>query len=151
MQENLCLCRAKKYDASLQWVTGYYVKSQYFEGRGVGFIIKENSGTIFQAYEDYDVFSQMYEVLPETLGRYIGISDKNGERVFEDDVVRTKCGRICRIVWSSTDSHQGWAVVPLERKDKPLPQCELFKSENLEVIGNIYDNPDYLNYLKGAM
>ena len=78
------------------------------------------------------------EVIPETVGQYIGQPDKNGKKIFEGDIVKTKYGRICKVVWFAPQCC--WDLVPLECKSKVPDQYDLFDSKNLEVIGNIYDN-----------
>ena len=86
--------------------------------------------------------SVFYSVIPETVGQYTGLTDKNGVRIFEGDIVRTKYGRICKVVWFAPQLC--WDLYPLESKSKAPDTYDLFKSENLEVIGNIYDNPEIL-------
>lgn len=90
-----------------------------------------------------------------------GIKDKNKKEIFERDVVRTYIGFsegdrkpfIFEIIWSEEDA--GWACHPTDSdsdqgmfwlsdfasmwgKDAPNP-------EEMEVIGNIYENPSLLN------
>ena len=81
-------------------------------------------------------------IIPETVGQYTGLTDKNGVRIFEGDIVRTKYGRICKVVWFAPQLC--WDLYPLESKSNAPDTYDLFKSENLEVIGNIYDNPEIL-------
>lgn len=90
-----------------------------------------------------------YEVIPETVGQYIGRDDKNGEKIFEGDIVKTKFGRLCIVVWYSSSAHCGWDLQPINTannvvKTKPPTAIDLYDSENLEVVGNVRDNPELL-------
>lgn len=73
-----------------------------------------------------------------TVGQYIGIKDKNGKRIFEGDIVRTKYGRVCKIVWHGYTPV--FDLTPISNYDSKAPdKYDLFYPENLEVIGNIYN------------
>lgn len=88
-----------------------------------------------------------YLNLPEHLRdyeymQYIGVDDKNGKEIYEDDIVRTNSGRICKVVRFSSPQYQGWDLEPIEVKNPPPKERELWK--DLEVIGNVYENADLL-------
>ena len=81
-----------------------------------------------------------YEVDPETVGQYTGLTDKNGRKIFEGDIVSLvkHDGLIYKVVY-----------VPCryELVNSKGVNCfvlDIYKSENIEVIGNIYDNPELL-------
>lgn len=78
----------------------------------------------------------------DTVGQYIGVDDKNGKEIYEDDIVRTNSGRMCKVVRFSSPQYQGWDLEPIEAKNPPPKERELWK--DLEVIGNVYENADLL-------
>ena len=85
------------------------------------------------------------EVIPETVGQYTGLKDKNGKRIFAQDIIETKYGRICEVIWFSTDTYCGWDLVPIGQYDcNPPDKWDLWNCGNLVVIGNIFDNQELL-------
>lgn len=100
-----------------------------------------------------------YEVLPETVGQYTGLADKNGKKIFEGDIVRDKslpivCGigviefgdyemrMNSSLINDNYSYHIGfyvkWIGIVDYRKDLA------FWHNKIEVIGNIHDNPELL-------
>ena len=97
-----------------------------------------------------------YRIKPETVGQYTGLTDKNGTKIFEGDIVciRYRNGEICCIgdvqfshgvygaEWLSNKKNKsmvgGWGQLHnLRRFDDDI-------INDIEVIGNIYDNPELL-------
>ena len=86
-----------------------------------------------------------YPVIPETVGQYTGMKDKNGEKIFEGDIVKysTTC-EIFTVAW-----HGSFAEFVISELQKPNKATRGSKNMYLvnrycEVIGNIYDNPELL-------
>lgn len=84
-----------------------------------------------------------FEVDPETVGQYTGMTDKNGTKIFEGDIVR-HIDTMCHVV-EVVNSEVYFDTEMLEfgfRYSNELFHCQ-FNNE-FEVIGNIYDNKELL-------
>jgi len=80
------------------------------------------------------------EVIPETVGQYTGLKDKNGEEIYEGDIV------LCEIYSKEymglveyTNNYGFYYLSGMGRSDTELWGCN-----EREVIGNIYENPELL-------
>ena len=110
------LFKAKSVDNG-EWIEGFY----YFT---------ENPK--LQNHHIIDKQGNCYGVIPETVCEYTGLMDKNGKRIFENDIVL--CNRY---------DDENYQVVMSDIWNLPR---EMFGS-NLnwrEVIGNIFENPELL-------
>lgn len=81
-----------------------------------------------------------YEVDPETVCQYTGWADKKS-RIYEGDIFQASDGDYIQryiITWSE-DSLE-WSAECIGDPDGTLPLCE-FKIEEIDVLGNKFDNP----------
>lgn len=101
-------------------------------------------GDLFQHGEQRFIMAdnRNTEVLPETVGQYTGLTDKNAAKIFEGDIVKTKYGRHCKVTWFSSRCYVQWDLSPVEDKHEAPDYFDIWDFKNLEVIGNIYDNPE---------
>ena len=118
-----------------------------------GFIVK-----MFGAYYiiDKDDENTAYEVIPETVGQYTGLNDKNGKRIFEGDMIKPFDDEIDKMV---VEFHHGQFLLCLygergymaeygweEEGNYGCFEAEPLSSygDDIEIIGNITDKPELL-------
>ena len=88
-------------------------------------------------------------VIPETVGQYTGLTDKNGKKIFEGDILKEDKHRILFVVEGTTtfgfdvrlieededDVYWTFFDVGINDDDTALPTSK--------IIGNIHDNPEW--------
>lgn len=123
------LFRGKRADNG-EWIKGYLY-------------ITQNSEYEISSYcKYYDCERYTYIVIPETVGQYTGLTDKNGKKIFEGDIIfRNYYGekKTYQVVY---DKYIG----AFTGQDKEGLYYTTFDgdSECFEIIGNIHDNPELL-------
>lgn len=118
------LFRAKRIDDG-EWLQGHYVR-QY----GADMIYLPEGVDHEQGF-DY------YHIAPETVGQYTGLTDRNGKKIFEGDIVEYKeeYGEI------EYHNQEAMFVVCFDTWLMDFDHCY---GKELEIIGNIHDNPELL-------
>lgn len=140
------LFRAKRMDNG-GWVEGYYFCMTHTDGRHVHHFIIPLGADLSKGT---GIEKIQVEIDPETLCRYTGLKDKNGKRIWENDIVDASeewwsaCGPaghnspIIKVEW--LEGVTGFD--PFANYDC---DCGVYIDANgCEVIGNIFDNPELL-------
>lgn len=109
--------------------------------------------------EDYVCMTQTHtynkKVESYTLGQYTGLTDKNGTKIFEGDIVKykntdgVKVNGVALTVIGKVNYNEKNASFAIEGKDKiGAKHYDYFPIKNIEVIGNTHDNPELLKEAK---
>ena len=118
-------------------------KKKPWDGWCEGFLVK--TGDHFRISTKNDMIS--FGVYSETVGQFTGLTDKNGVKIFEGDIVR--CNRFA----CDGEDMVGYIVYNdycfsvKEHKTPNRPAMGL--CDDFEVIGNIHDNPELLEVEHG--
>ena len=86
-----------------------------------------------------------FEVDPETVGQFTGLTDKNGTKIFEGDIAKyynpySKQWYTQIVKWDKMFASFGFFTEDSEW----CKENDWLKIESIEVICNIYDNPELL-------
>ncbi len=95
----------------------------------------------WQAKIDNGMYGQDYKVDPETVGQFTGLTDRNGVKIFEGDIVRYG-DTIHRVVFEQRNGTAYFGLVYAACETLPFGHYQDLKQ--IEVIGNVYDNPELL-------
>ena len=118
-----------------EWVEGYYV---HLTNESI------NKHRIYTDYveTDFGELTTHYEVAPDTVGQYTGLTDKNGVRIFEGDVVSYN-NSLHEVVFVHKYGNAYFGIV-FEDRLEIWPFSPSVPASIMLVIGNIHDNPELL-------
>jgi uncharacterized phage protein (TIGR01671 family) len=102
--------------------------------------------------EQKPILSQIkWNVNPETVGQYTGLKDKNGVEVYEGDIV-TACwydyeepNHDMTGIVEFTEGWMSYWIADYDKKKFSELNGQGYYHWTIEVIGNIYDNPELLD------
>ena len=145
------LFRGKALDSKNIWDVGYLllVKNNYYIHPPLS--SERTDVDLEKDISNYNIW--VYEVIPDTIGQYTGLKDKNGTKVFEGDIValEDKVKKIEGIIkfgkyYQSQFGNGLQYGFYIEWIDKPHLRKDLIYwiDAEVEVIGNIHDNPELL-------
>ena len=113
-----------------EWIYGCFVKK-----RGIVNIFKNGI---------------LYEVAPETVGQFTGLTDKNGVKIFEGDILKIGENLKGDVIFIDENSQDYGDEIhaafhcKIHKHNKTIP-IDSYLLNNCKVIGNIHDNPELLN------
>lgn len=149
------LFKAKRKDNG-EWVEGYYIYHIKRTICPLGDSVKpeDEQHVIMQdGFSDWNMprNTVVYEINPDTLCQYTGLTDKNGKKIWENDIVkclkRTEGYELYQVVWRNEFADFG--VEPIKPKYGAkyligLSDGVTLCGHDYRAFGNIFDNPELL-------
>lgn len=122
--------RGKRIDNG-EWVEGNLVRN-------------DNGKDYFIVFMGDDYLDYFWEIIvdPNTVGQYTGLTDKNGKRIFEGDILQYKNETCWVINWCAEETR--FVVTGYIDGKKCEHICIDVVFRDFEVIGNIHDNSELL-------
>lgn len=123
------LFRGKSLNSG-EWVEGYFVKYQPNSSK---------DEWIFGIVPEYASALYLIKVDAETVGQFTGLTDKNGVKIFEGDIVALpREDEFYKVIWSDDTARFAMTSGTIE--------CDFdnYWGYHTEVIDNIHDNPKIL-------
>lgn len=116
-----------------EWVEGYYVKALDMYDKEIHAIF--DTMTTFYACGETSGFEL---VDPKTICQYTGLIDKNGKKIWENDIVKINNSKVNTLI--TFRDFEIICTIPNEKYYKHRLEYDT----EYEVIGNIFDNPELL-------
>ena len=126
-----------------EWVQGFYVRADHHWHKNG--IHKDWIALGASANGGWFALHNKYAVKAETVGQYTGLTDKNGKKIFEGDIVEWFLPEVSEypsMAYIEYDEESfAWRVC---WKEYDPDWLEGLNKEYISVIGNIHDNPELL-------
>lgn len=134
------LFKAKRLDNG-EWVEGSLISTE----DNSGFILRSKTKAFIPKGTNTFCSTECYEIDQTTLCQYTGLTDKNGKKIWENDIVnRTDLHVVSEpsIGFIGYDLENTSFLIHWTNKVEYSPTYHW--KDKLQVIGNIFDNPELL-------
>lgn len=146
---NRYLYKAKRTDNG-EWIQGFLFNDNFPESKHYfvgGIIVTEYTGTACDKWNIAGI--DFGEIDPSTICQCTGLKDKSGKLIWENDIVKDDKGNLYKAFWRNKYYQFSWICI----KSNCLPieaKWDLwsFKSYEIEIIGNIFDNSQLLEVMQ---
>ena len=141
------LFRGKTYDD--EWVEGQLLYFKASVGTGEFALIIESCE--WDDSNEWFNLGKRAKVDPKTIGQYTGLTDKNGKKIFEGDIVKYKNtdgikfnGVALTVIGKVVCNEKNASFAIIGKDEIGAKHCDYFPIKDIEIIGNIHDNPELL-------
>lgn len=135
MRELLFRGQTRRFGERIKNVAGDPMPSNWVYG---GVFHQNNRGGSFSIIYSYDPIEK-HPVYADTVGQYTELDDKNGTKIFEHDICKDNLGTLFVVEWDKKNARFIGFTVENERRI-----IYVGREPRVEVVGNIYDNPELL-------
>ena len=136
MREILFRGQTRRYGEKVK-LNGEKIKSNWVYGG----IFPQNGDGDFAIIYQQEPTVEKYPVYADTVGQYTGLNDKNGTKIFEGDIVKYG-DTVHNVVFEQRNGTAYFGLVYSTLETLSFGYYQDLKQ--IEVIGNIYDNPELL-------
>lgn len=144
------LFKAKRTDNG-EWVEGSLITGVFCRlGQDIPYIFCPKEAD-YDCFEDFSEENGIFEAQPDTICQYTGLTDKNGKKIWEKDVVKfPDCGMSTESGYGDCFINIGSIAYDTESMSYfitdriTVEMDDIIIKEEVEVIGNIFDNPELL-------
>ncbi|WP_314066526.1 YopX family protein [uncultured Vagococcus sp.] len=139
--------RAKRVDNG-EWVYGVPVPNSFGDKVFmIHLVLGDKVAFPLERLHEYCV-----EVVPETIGQFVGLTDDNHVEIYDGSVVLVSSdygwSEVSEVVWGLSDKQYGnypaFSMPNIETEMNSFAEVYDSGDYNIEIVGNIHDNPELI-------